>query len=205
LVRYFKLPDTNAHIRRFAKIELTPVDWMDAATWTWRIDEPTRPNWLDEVEAEAERKTRAIADRMIVRDGEHGLIVDGCWIIGGTAKIRDVRSGRIVRVQDSAQIHDVRGSAQIHDVRGSAQIHDVRGSAQIHDVGDSAQIHGVWDSAQIHDVWGSAQIHDVRGSAQIHDVRGSAQIHDVRGSAQIHDVWGSALLDTHARARVVKP
>jgi hypothetical protein len=169
LVRYFKLPDTNAHIRRFAKIELTPVDWMDAATWTWRIDEPTRPNWLDEVEAEAERKTRAIADRMIVRDGEHGLIVDGCWIIGGTAKIRDVRSGRIVRVQDSAQIHDVGGSAQIHGVRDSAQIHDVRDSAQIHDVRDSAQIHGVW------------------------------------GGAQIHGVRDSALLDTPARARVVKP
>ena len=74
---------------------------------------------------------------MIIR-GDHDLIVDGCWIVGGKASVRDVRSGRIMRVQGSAQIHDVGGSAQIHGVR------------------DSAQIHGVGDSAQIHDVWGSA-------------------------------------------------
>lgn len=131
LVRYFKLPDSNAHIRYFAKAELAPVDWLDPATWIWRLDEETRPAWLDNIEADAERQARAIAERMIIRDGERDLIVDGCWIVGGTAEVRDVRSGWIRRVQDSAQIIDVRGSARIS---------------------------GVWDSAQIFGVWGSAQL-----------------------------------------------
>jgi hypothetical protein len=176
LVTYFQLPDTNEHITHFAKAELTPKDWMNPDTWTWRIDEKHRPEWLDGCESTAERKTRAIAARMIIR-ADRRLIVDGCWIVGGAVTVCDVRAGRIVRVQDSAQIHDVGDSAQIHDVGGSAQIR------------------GVWDSAQIHGVWGSAQIRNVWDSAQIHDVR---------DSAQIRNVWDSAQLDDSARARVVK-
>jgi hypothetical protein len=222
LVTYFKLPDTDVYIQHFAKAELVPDNWLDVATWHWRLDEETRPRWLTKaLERGAEDQTRRIAGRMLWVDGEHHLVVDGCWIVGGTAIVCDVRAGRIVRVQDSAQIrgvegsaqiHCVRDSAQIHGVRGSAQIHGVWGSAQIHGVRGSAQIHGVWDSAQIHGVRDSAQIHGVRGSAQIHGVRDSAQIHGVRGSAQIrgvgdsaqiHDVRGSAQLDDSAKAHVV--
>ena len=177
LVRYFKLPDENAHIQHFAKAELTPTtDWTDAATWDWRIDEQVRPVWLTEdVEKAAEDATRAIAQRMVIKDGEHDLIVDGCWIIAGTAKIRDVRSGRIVRVQDSASISGVGGSASISGVWGSASISGVGGSASISGVGDSASIRDVW---------------------------GSASISGVGGSASIRDVWGSAKLDVSAKARV---
>ena len=186
LATYFKLPDENVQIPRFVKVELVPQDWTDVSTWNWKIDQDTLPAWWSDVANQAEATLRARADKMILRDGEHALIVDGCWIVAGTAKVRDVRSGRIMRVQGSAQIHDVWGSAQIHGVGGSAQIHGVGGSAQIHGVG------------------GSAQIHDVGGSAQIHDVGGSAQIHDVWGSAQIHGVWGSAQLEESAKRHVVE-
>jgi len=158
LVTYFKLPDDDTYLSRFAKAELRPKDWMDAETWDWAIDEGTRPAWLDEVEATAEAAARARASRMIVRTGEHQLIVDGCWIVGGDAVVRDMRAGRIMFVWGSAQIHNVGGSAQIHGVWGSAQIHNVGGSAQIHNVGDSAQIHNVRDSAQLDD---SAKAHVV--------------------------------------------
>ena len=160
LVTYFKLPDENPHIPYFAKAELTPdTDWTDASTWAWRIDEAVNPVWLTpDVEKAAEDATRAIAQRMVITDGEHRLIVDGCWIVAGTAKIRDVRSGRIVRVQ---------------------------GSATISNVGGSAAIRNVWDSATIRDVWGSATISDVGGSATISDVGGSATISDVWGSATL--------------------
>ena len=111
LVTYFKLPDTNAHIQHFAKAELTPNDWVDASTWNWRIDEEVRPVWLTEdIEKAAEEATRAIAQRMVITD-ERTLIVDGCWIVAGNAKVRDVRSGRIVRMQDNATISDVWGNA----------------------------------------------------------------------------------------------
>jgi hypothetical protein len=45
--------------------------------------------------------------------------------------LRDVRGGRIIRVQDSATISGVGGSATIRDVWGSATIRDVRDSATL--------------------------------------------------------------------------
>jgi hypothetical protein len=186
LVRYFEMPDNDEFVHHFVKAELTPTtDWTDAATWRWRIDEDVKPVWLtDDVEAQAEAATRAIAQRMVLKDVDRQLIVDGCWIIAGASKIRDVRYGRIVRVQDSASIIGVWGSASISNVGGSASISSVW---------DSARISGVWDSASIIGVWGSASISSVRGSASISDVG---------GSASISNVWGSAKLDASAKARV---
>ena len=178
LVTYFKLPDSNAAIPRFVKVELLPADWADVSTWHWHVDQDILPAWWDEIGGQAEATLRARAEQMILRDGEHRLIVDGCWIVAGTADVQDVRAGRIIHVGGSAQIHGVGGSAQIRGVRDSAQIYGVRANAQIYGVGDSAQIR---------------------------DVGGSAQIRGVGGSAQIRNVWGSAVhLDASAKARLVK-
>jgi hypothetical protein len=197
LIAYFNLPDDRPYHQHFAKAELTPRDWLDPDTWTWRIDEETRPSWLDDVEAGAEKKTRAIARRMILTDVTRipKLIVDGCWIVGGKAVVRDVRGGRIIRVQDTARLETLRGSAQVTDVGGSAQVTDV---------GDSAQVTDVGDSAQVTDVWGSAQVTDVGDSARVTHVRGSAQVTDVGGSAQVTDVGAGVHLDDSAKAHLVK-
>ena len=205
LVRYFKLPDTDAHIQHFAKVELTPVDWADAATWNFRVDEEVLPVWWADVASAVEGTLRSRAAGMILKDGDHDLIVDGCWIVAGTAKVRDVRSGRIILVQDSAQISNVGGSAQISGVWDSAQISNVGGSAQISGVRGSAQISGVRDSAQISGVRGSAQISNVGDSAQISNVGGLARISNVGGLARISNVWGSATLDASAKAHVIVP
>ena len=64
---------------------------------------------------------------LILRDGERGMILDGCWIVGGTAKIREVRSGRIVRLCGGT-ISDVWGGT-ISDVGPRAKLDD---SAKAH-------------------------------------------------------------------------
>jgi hypothetical protein len=192
LVRYFKLPDTVAYVERFAKVELTPADWMDPATWRFRLDEEMVPAWWEDVAAKVEQTLRSIAGRMIIR-GEHELLVDGCWIIGGEAKVRDVRSGRIMRVQDSATVSDVRGSATVRNVRGSATVRNVWGSATVRDVGDSATVR---------DVWGSATVSGVGGSATVSGVGGSATVRGVWGSATVRDVGPNVTLDTSAKAHL---
>jgi hypothetical protein len=178
LVAYFDLPDDTAFIERFAKAELTPENWLDPATWQWRIDEAVRPQWLDDVEAQAEKATREIARKMIITEATKvpRLIVDGCWIVGGKGVVRDVRGGRILRVQDSATVRDVRGSATVSRVRGSATVSDVGDSATVSDVGDSATVSRV---------------------------RGSATVSDVGDSATVSDVWGGCVtLDASAKAHL---
>lgn len=130
LVTYFHLPDTSVAIQHFAKAECVPPSdgWLTPDTWRWHLDEPSRPVWLTEdLEREAEAATRRIAQRMILSEGEHRLIVDRCWIVGGTAVVRDVRGGRLICVWGSAQIHDVRDSAQLD---ASARAHIVLGGPQ---------------------------------------------------------------------------
>ena len=147
LVKYFKLPDATAHHQHFAKVELTPVDWLDVSTWQWKLDADTAPGWWDDVKAQAESTLRARAEKMILKTGTHELIVDGCWIVGGDAVVRDIRSGWIRRVQDKGQLINVRGSATVQNVGDSATVRDVGGSATVRDV---------WDSATVQNVRGSA-------------------------------------------------
>ena len=125
LVQHFKLPDTRQHHQHFAKVELTPTgDWLDVSLWNFRLDEETVPGWWADVAVQAEATLRARADKMILKTGEHSLLVDGCWVIGGDAVVRDVRAARIARVSGGT-ITDVRGGT-ITDVRGGT-ITDVRG------------------------------------------------------------------------------
>jgi hypothetical protein len=150
LVKYFKLPDGNEHIHHFAKVELVPSDWEDAATWQFTVDEPTLPVWWSDIAEQAEATLRARAKKMILREGEHELIVEGCWIVAGTAKIRDVRSGRIVRVSGGT-ISGVSGGT-ISNVWGGT-ISNVSGGT-ISDV----------SGGTISDVWGGT-ISNVRGGS----------------------------------------
>ena len=123
LVTYFDLRDDTPHRQHFAKAELTPSEttWLDPDRWTWQLDEPTRPDWLTvDIEQDAARRTRDLARRMVIATGTRTLVVDGCWIVGGSAIVNDVRAGRILRVQDSASIHDVGDSASIRNVGDSA-------------------------------------------------------------------------------------
>ena len=149
IVRYFGLPDTMVNHRHFAKVELHPKDWLDVSTWEFVVDEPTKPDWLEDIQPSVEDTMRRIAKKMILTEKTKipTMILDGCWIIGGSAVVKDVRGGRIIRVQDSAQISDVMGSARISGVMGSVQISGVRGSAQISDVGGSAKLD---ESAETH-------------------------------------------------------
>jgi hypothetical protein len=165
LVRYFKLPDDRAYHQHFAKAELTPVDWLDASTWTWRIDEETRPDWLEDVEGAAERKTRDIASRMILKrqDQVPPMILDGSWIVGGDVSVFDVRGGWIRRVQDSPTISYVWGGT-ISVVRGGTISHVWGGTISYVWGGTISDVRG----GTISDVWDSAILDD---SARVHVLR----------------------------------
>ena len=151
LVAYFDLPDSTPFLERFAKAELTPEDWLDPSTWEWRIDEAVRPQWLGDVEAQAEKAARNIARKMIITEATKvpRLIVDGCWIVGGKGVVRDVRGGRIIRVQGSATVRDVGDSATVSNVWGSATVRNVGGSATVSDVWGSATVSNVGENVTL--------------------------------------------------------
>ena len=122
LVAYYALPDTTAHHQHFAKVELTPVDWLDPTTWRFRLDEETAPSWWEDVATgvEAEMRRRAVGkDRVDRKDVVAGHAVAQrprpAGIVAGHAADRGARRGRDVdgepqpmRAQEAVEIieHD---------------------------------------------------------------------------------------------------
>ena len=98
LVRYYQLPDGRQHHQHFAKVELTPDDWLNVDTWNFRLDEETAPGWWEDVKTQAEATLRDRAKAMIVTTGRKDLILEGCWILAGDAEFADVRGGRIIHM-----------------------------------------------------------------------------------------------------------
>jgi hypothetical protein len=111
LVTYFQLPDVDAKIPHFAKVELTPGDnWLTPETWAFRVDEDVEPIWWKDIAEQAEAKVRSLAAKMVLTSGRVPLLCDGSWILGGDVRVdRVVAGARILRVQDKASISVVMG------------------------------------------------------------------------------------------------
>jgi hypothetical protein len=157
--------DGHAQRGRFARIEFTPPphdqDITDLSLWKAKIDESEVPEWFDRVSVR--EKMEAIVRRMIV-DDERPLLLGGCWIVVGDAKIRKVLGARLVMVWGNATVSHVRGNATVSDVWGNATVSDVRGNATVSDVGGNATVSDVGDNATVSHVRDNAKIiNDHRG------------------------------------------
>jgi len=128
ILTYYGIEDEDDYQTRFVKLELKPGEnWLDPNTWTFSVDEETAPVWCDdERQVSFRAEMIRIAQKMILTTGEKRLIVDGVWIIGGDANVRDVRGGRM-RLQDNATISDVGSNVNvIYDCRTAVGIDKCR-------------------------------------------------------------------------------
>ena len=117
LVRHYKLPD-DRECRHFAKVEFTPPvkdgvpDYADADGYTLRVDEETEPQWFAELREQVEQKCRSIVRAMLVAD-ERDLLLGGCWILVGGAKVRDAKSARIVAMYDTSRVGSMSDTSRV--------------------------------------------------------------------------------------------
>src|SRR5271157_2607309 len=158
LITIHNLKDEDLFLRSWIRFEYTPdpeKNISDLDSWTLTVDETSTPDWVDL--EKLRDKCKAIVSRMIVTDSRK-LLLGGCWIICGEAKIEEAKSCKVISVCDSASIVTVSGSSSIGSVRDSANIRAVCDSASIRDVRESASIERVYESASIGDVYGSASI-----------------------------------------------
>jgi hypothetical protein len=92
----------------FVRVEFIPPKDSpihNLSTWTLKVDQANTPDWFD-----SERATNLLKDRvqrMIVAD-ERELLLGGCWILVGEAKIKRVQNARIFSVSGNSQINEMR-------------------------------------------------------------------------------------------------
>ena len=97
--------DGYAQTDRFVRLEyLPPDDPTQLDQWTWRVDEPSAPDWLtDEVREDTERQLLSRVKRMLVTD-ERSTVLGGCWIICDGGRINRLVGGRIALVTKGANL-----------------------------------------------------------------------------------------------------
>jgi len=197
--------------QNFIRVEFTPpkdangreqFDQVD--DYTLRVDEKSTPAWFD-----AERRDQltkylgGVVSRMIVRD-TRAMLLGGCWIVCGNAKVEAAKWCRIVGISDSAQVESIYGSAQVKSIYDSAQVESIYDSAQVEYISGSAQVKSISGSAQVKSIYGSAQVESISGSAQVKSIYDSAQVESISGSAQVKSISDSAKIIKDNR-KGVKP
>lgn len=190
--------DGHAQRGRFARLELLPPDdqarVLDSEAWALAIDGKDEPEWWAERKADVERQMRARLERMIVRESRD-ILLGGCWVVGGNARIGQLAAGRIVVLCGSAIVERVCGSAIVERACDSAIVEHVHGSARVECATDSVYVKNVSGTAVVELVTGSAHVESVCGSARVGIVDESARIEYVQDSAHVYSVYGSAIVE----------
>ncbi len=136
LVRHFKLIDDDQFIERFAKCEFKPddnADLCDIEKYKLHVDEPTEPDWFEEVRDRVFRTAKRIVSQRILVDGEHDLLLGDFWILGGTVRVNAVQVARIIVMLESSKVGVMLESSKVGEMWESSNVGEMLGSSKVPD------------------------------------------------------------------------
>lgn len=207
LILACKLRDDHLSRGRFARVEFSPLgggrkDITDLSTWQLILDEPCRPEWFDKKQVLS--KLKRIVNRMIV-SGHRRLLLGGCWILVGKARINTAKNCRIIKMCDYANIVAVDDNTNIDIMSGHASIAMLLGNSRVHRMFDSAAIKSVLDTAKIGDMYDNAHIDELGILASVSSMFGDSRIETMFGMSTVRAVCGNGQIDTmHDDAMIAK-
>lgn len=134
LIAYAKLRDESKHIRFFVRVEFYPPDGVplyEAKKYELHVDEPDPPDWFDEsIKDKVERKLYRRVKKMLV-SGEEPILLGGCYILHGEAKVGIVKNSLIKAMYNSSRVGEMYNSSQVGGMHNSSQVGGMYGSSQI--------------------------------------------------------------------------
>jgi len=112
LIDLFQLND-NTLRQNFVRVEYNPIGEIDELSkYNLKIDESNIPDWFEKVKEKAERKLAVIVKNMIVKDNKK-ILIGNAFIVCGNAKIKNIKTARIISICGSAQVKYICDSARI--------------------------------------------------------------------------------------------
>lgn len=139
LVRYFGYAKNDQQLnddrRLFVRVEFTPPGDLstvvDIKKWRFLLDESVAPAWFNKsIEDLVKTKLRNIVKKMLI-GGDQDVILGGCYILHGKARISCFYGG-VVKLMS-----------------GSSQVNEMCNSSQVNKMCDSSQVNKMWDSSKI--------------------------------------------------------
>jgi len=119
-----ELKDLADNGRDLVKLECTPIDlrFDDLSSYVFKVDQPDLPSWWNEhIKQRAKETMMRRIGNMIVDDSRQ-ILLGGCWILTGNARICLMKNSRIVLMTGSSRIEQMAGSSQIEQMTGSSRI-----------------------------------------------------------------------------------
>jgi hypothetical protein len=134
----------------FCRVELLPPDdhaaIADVSAWRFVVDEEAAPSWLDR--AGIAKKLRRMVAKMLVGDTRR-LLLGGCWILHGEARVSAVKNGRIALMHDSSQVGTMHDSSRVGTMHDSSRVEAMYGSSQVGAMYDSSRVGTMHDSSRV--------------------------------------------------------
>ena len=121
LIEHFGLSDDKQHLNKFVRVEFCPpgdTPLYELKKYELRLDEHTTPGWwTKKIQEKATRKLRVKIKGMLVSD-KRKLLLGGCYILHGEAKVERVVNATIKAMYGSSQVGWMYGSSRvIEDLR----------------------------------------------------------------------------------------
>jgi len=122
LIDYFGFKDDKIQ-NKWVRVEFVSQDnkYDDIQSYQLKCDETVIPDWFTENRENIINKLRQIIKTMIITDSRK-ILLGGCYILSGNAKINLIKSAQVKSISDNAQVKSIYGNAQVKSIYGNAKI-----------------------------------------------------------------------------------
>lgn len=111
--------DHSLQIRGWIRVEFTPPssrEMADIEKYRLTVDEAGTPEWFDKaMQFDVTEQLKEMVAAMIVTD-ERDILLGGCWILAGEAKVKQIVRATVKVALDSSQVGKMLDSSQVGEM-----------------------------------------------------------------------------------------
>ena len=127
LIAHANLDDSKDPVlNRWIRVEFTPPDKADVTNpdeYTLKVDEPSTPVWFDDDKrADCIAQLSARIRAMVVKDKHLKIILGGCWILCGDAKVDRFVDGRVFRMLNTSKVGTMRDTSKVGEMWDTSKV-----------------------------------------------------------------------------------
>ena len=142
---------------RFAKLEYTSDDLTDISTYSLKIDEHIKPDWItDKMLEDAERKLHQIVKKRIITE-DRPLLIGGIFVVAEGVKIGTVKNAAIEIIRNST-VNNMRKNSTVNNMWGNSTVNDMRENSTVNDMRGNSTVN---------DMWGNSTVNNMRENSTI--------------------------------------